>query len=115
MKRFIIAIATVVVSLAAAGSAFAAVNNYTASYKFSGAKATKAKPGKLSFKQTITVTPGTSGQRTGVLHQITTKIDNVRSTPRASRPAPRRRSTAPRTTPGATPRRRSPRATSTPS
>jgi hypothetical protein len=78
LKRFAIAIATVVVGLVAAGSAFAAVNNYTASYTFSGAKATKAKPGKLSFKQTINVTAGTAGQRTGILHQITTQIDNVK-------------------------------------
>jgi len=78
LKRFAIAIATVVVGLVAASSAFAAVNQYTASYKFAGAKATKTKPGKLSFMQTINVTPGTAGQRTGVLHQITTKIDNVK-------------------------------------
>lgn len=78
MKRIAIAIATAVVGLVGASSAFAAVNNYTATYKFSGAKATKAKPAKINFKQTINVTAGTSGQRTGILHQITTKIDDVK-------------------------------------
>jgi hypothetical protein len=78
LKRFAIAIATVVVGLVAASAAFAAVNNYTASYKFSGSKGTKAKPAKLAFTQTINVAPGTSGQRTGVLHQITTKITGAK-------------------------------------
>jgi hypothetical protein len=78
LKRIVIAIATVVVGLVAASSALAAVNNYSATYKFSGPKATKAKPAKLNFAQTINVTPGTAGQRTGILHQITTKIANVK-------------------------------------
>jgi hypothetical protein len=79
LKRIAIAIATVVVGLVAASSAFAAVNNYTATYQFSGGKATKAKPAAVNFKQTINVTPGTAGDaRTGILHQITTTIDGVK-------------------------------------
>jgi hypothetical protein len=78
LKRFAVAAATVVVVLVAAGAAFAAVNNYKAAYTFSGKKGTKSKPVAVSFNQTITVTPATSGDRTGILHQITTKIAGVK-------------------------------------
>jgi hypothetical protein len=79
LRRFAIAVATVVMGLAAAGIADATtVNTYAASYSFSGGKGTASKPAKLSFKQTITVTPGTAGDRAGILHSITTKIDDVK-------------------------------------
>jgi len=80
LKRFAVAAATVAAVLVAAGAAFAAttINNYKASYTFSGKKGTASKPAKVSFNQTINVTPGTPGDRTGILHKITTKIDGVK-------------------------------------
>lgn len=79
MKRIAIAVTAAVV-LAAAGSAFAAatVNTYSAKYSFSGKKGTAKKPAKLSFIQNIKVTPGTPGNRTGILHKITSTIYGVR-------------------------------------
>jgi hypothetical protein len=78
LKRIAITATTVVVMLVAAGSAFAAVNNYTASYKFSGGKGTAAKPAALSFLQTIKVTSATPGSRTGILHQVQTTIQGAK-------------------------------------
>jgi hypothetical protein len=79
LKRITVAIATVVVGLVVVGSALAAAaNTYTATYKFSGPKATKSKPAALSFAQTINVTPATTGQRPGLLYNIATQIDNVK-------------------------------------
>lgn len=78
MKRIGIALTAVAVMLVAASSAFAAVNNYSASYKFHGNKGTAAHPAAISFSQTIKVTPGTAGNRTGILHSIKTTINGVK-------------------------------------
>ena len=78
MKRIGLAIAVVVVGLVAAGSALAAVNTYSATYKFKGGKGTKSKPAALSFTQDITVKPATAGSRTGILHTIKTTINGVK-------------------------------------
>ena len=78
MKRIAIAAMAALVVLAAAGTAFAAVNTYKASYSFSGKKGTKSKPAALSFNQTIAVTSVTAGDRTGILHTIKTKIAGVK-------------------------------------
>ena len=106
-----IAIATMAVGLVAASSAFAAVNNYTASYKFSGRQGDQ--------RQTRQAELHADDQRharhrraacTGILHQITTKIDNVKvdaSSAKANDVHPGARSTRPRTTPDAIRRRRS--------
>jgi hypothetical protein len=74
LKRFALAAMVMVAMLVGAGSAFAAVNNYTATYKFSGKAGTASKPAPLSFTQDIKVTPGTPGSRAGLLHTITTTI-----------------------------------------
>jgi hypothetical protein len=78
LKRIVL-IATAVAMLIAAAAAFAAtsssVNTYKATYKFNPSKAGSAKkPSKTSFKQNIQVTPGTAGNRAGVLHKIVTTI-----------------------------------------
>ena len=76
MKRIAL-IATAVAMLIAATAAFAAtpVNTYTATYNFSpGSSGTAKKPVKTSFKQVIKVTPGTPGNRAGVLKDIKTTI-----------------------------------------
>ncbi len=81
MKRIAIAVIAALVALVGAGTALGAgttLNNYKASYKFSGSKGTKSKPAPLSFKQVITVTPGTAGNRTGLLHEIDTVIAGVK-------------------------------------
>ena len=78
MKRIGIALTAVAVMLVAASTAFAAVNNYNATYKFSGKKGTASKPAALSFDQLIKVTPGTAGNRTGILHTIKTTIQGVK-------------------------------------
>jgi hypothetical protein len=78
LKRIAIAATAVVVMLVAASSAFAAVNNYSATYKFSGGKGTAAKPAPISFNQTIKVTSATAGSRTGILHKIQTTIAGVK-------------------------------------
>jgi hypothetical protein len=74
LKRFALAAAVMVAMLVGAGSAFAAVNTYTATYKFSGKAGTASKPAPLSFQQSIKVTPGTPGSRAGLLHTIQTTI-----------------------------------------
>jgi hypothetical protein len=76
LKRIAL-IATAVAMLIAATAAFAAtsVNTYKATYSFSPKSAGSAKkPVKTSFKQNIQVTPGTAGDRAGVLLNIKTTI-----------------------------------------
>jgi hypothetical protein len=77
LKRIVL-IVTAVAMLIAAAAAFAAttqVNTYKATYKFNPGKAgTAKKPVKTSFSQNIQVTPGTTGDRAGVLKKITTTI-----------------------------------------
>ena len=77
MKRIAL-IATAAAMLIATAVAFAAtapVNTYKASYKFNPSKAGSAKkPQKVAFKQNIQVTPGTSGDRAGVLRKIKVTI-----------------------------------------
>lgn len=77
MKRFAVAVTVVAAMLVGAGSAFAAVNNYTATYRFMGHKGTAKKPAPLNFQQNIKVTPAVSGSRAGLLHTIKTTIDGV--------------------------------------
>ncbi len=80
MRRFGIAATTVVAVLVAAATAFAAttVNTYKASYSFRGGKGTMSHPAALSFTQKINVKAAVSGNRTGLLHTITTTIDGVK-------------------------------------
>ena len=78
MKRIAIAVTAVVVMLVAAGSALAAVNTYTASYKFMGNKGSASKPAALSFNQKITAKPVMAGGRSGLLHDIKTTIYGAR-------------------------------------
>ena len=77
MKRIVL-IATAAAMLIAAAAAFAAtapVNTYKATYKIKPGKAGSAKkPVKSSFTQKIQVTPGTPGDRAGVLLNIKTTI-----------------------------------------
>ena len=77
MKRFAIAAMVMAAMLVGAGSAFAAVNNYNATYKFMGGKGTAKKPAPLNFQQNIKVTPAVSGSRAGLLHTIKTTISGV--------------------------------------
>ena len=81
MKRIVL-IATTAAVLIAAAAAFAAtapVNTYKATYSFKPSKAGSAKkPSKTSFKQNIQVTPGTSGDRAGVLSKIVTTIYSLK-------------------------------------
>jgi hypothetical protein len=77
LKRFALAAAVMVAMLVGAGSAFAAVNTYSTTYKFTGKPGTAAKPAPLSFQQDIKVTPGTPGSRAGLLHTIQTTIAGV--------------------------------------
>lgn len=74
MKRIAIAVTTVVVGLVAAGSAFAAINTYTANFGFHGKKGSAHKPAALSFSQTINAKSVTAGNRTGILHDIKVTI-----------------------------------------
>jgi hypothetical protein len=63
------------IATAVAFAATAPVNTYKATYKFNPSKAGSAKkPQKVSFKQNIQVTPGTSGDRAGVLRKIKVTI-----------------------------------------
>jgi hypothetical protein len=77
LKRIVL-IVTAAAMLIAAAAAFAAtssVNTYKATYSFNPSKAGSAKkPVKTSFKQNIQVTPGTAGNRAGVLSKIVTTI-----------------------------------------
>jgi hypothetical protein len=77
VKRIAIAAVAALVMLVAAGTAFAAINTYQATYSFKGSKGSASKPAPLSFQQTISVAAVTAGDRTGILHQITTQISGV--------------------------------------
>jgi len=81
LKRIVL-IATAVAMLIAAAAAFAAtsVNTYTTPYSFSPkSSGTAKKPVKMTFKQNIQVTPGTSGDRAGVLTDIKTTIYGLKA------------------------------------
>jgi hypothetical protein len=76
LKRIIL-IATAVAMLIGTAVAFAAtpVNTYKATYSFSpSSSGTAKKPQKVKFTQKINVTPGTSGDRAGILLNIKTTI-----------------------------------------
>jgi hypothetical protein len=81
LKRIAL-IATAAAMLIATAVAFAAtspVNTYKATYKFNPSKAGSAKkPQKVTFTQNIKVTPGTSGDRAGVLRKITTTLYGIK-------------------------------------
>jgi hypothetical protein len=82
LKRIVLIATAAAMLLATAAVAFAAtspVNTYKATYKFNPSKAGSAKkPQKVSFKQNIQVTPGTSGDRAGVLKKIVTTIYGIK-------------------------------------
>jgi hypothetical protein len=78
LKRFAVAAMVMAAMLVGATSAFAAVNNYTATYKFMGKSGTASKPAPLSFQQDIKVTPAVSGSRAGLLHTIKTTVAGVK-------------------------------------
>ena len=76
MKRIVL-VATAAAMLIAATVAFAAtpINTYKSTYSFSpGSSGTAKKPQKTAFTQKIAVTPGTSGNRAGILLNIKTTI-----------------------------------------
>jgi len=76
----IVLIATTVGLLVAAGAAYAALNTYSATLKFSTkAHGTAAKPVPLGYTQDIKASNTTAGQRTGVLTDITTKIYGLKA------------------------------------
>jgi hypothetical protein len=71
LRRFVL-IATGVIVLVAAGSAYAALNTYTAAFSFASKKAgTPAKPVPMGFTQQLTAT-GINGNRTAVLLDLKT-------------------------------------------
>jgi len=75
--RRIVIIGTAIAVLVAAGSAYAAINTYTASFSFSPAKAgTSSSPSPLSFTQNLGAA-GTNGNRTAVLTDIKTKLYGI--------------------------------------
>jgi hypothetical protein len=78
LKRFLVAATVMVAMLVGATSAFAAINNYNATYKFMGKAGTASKPAPLSFQQNISVTAATNGSRAGLLHTIQTTITGVK-------------------------------------
>ena len=70
--RRIVLIATGVIVLVAAGTAYAALNTYTANFSFASKKAgTPAKPVPMGFTQQLTAT-GINGNRTAVLLDLKT-------------------------------------------
>lgn len=74
MKKFVL-IATALCALSAAGVAYAALNTYTATLKFSTkAAGTPAKPVPIGYTQDIKAASTVPGNRTAVLTDITTKI-----------------------------------------
>jgi hypothetical protein len=82
LKRIVL-VATAVAMLIAATVAFAAattpVNTYKATVSFSPSSSGTAKqPQKLAFTQKFVVTPGTSGNRTGLLSNITNTVYGVK-------------------------------------
>ena len=73
LRRLAVAL-TVMAVLAGAGAAYAAINTYTASMKFTSTQAgTAAKPVPIGYTETLKVT-GTDGNRAGVQSIISTKI-----------------------------------------
>jgi hypothetical protein len=78
LKRIAIAAVAALVVLVAAGTAFAAVNTYKATNSFTGSKGTASKPAPVSFNTVISVSSVTPGNRTAILHQITTEIDGIK-------------------------------------
>ena len=76
--RRIVLIATALGVLVAAGAAYAAINTYTATLKFTSKKpGTAAKPLPISFTQDIKAA-GTNGNRTAVLLDIKTTIYGIK-------------------------------------
>ena len=79
MKKIIL-IATALGVLVAAGAAYATLNTYSATLKFSPkAAGTHAKPAPVSYKQDIKASNTIAGNRTGVLTDITTKIYGLKA------------------------------------
>ena len=73
MRRLAVVL-TLMAVLAGAGTAYAAINTYTASMKFTSKQAgTPAKPVPIGYTETLKVT-GTDGNRAGVQSIISTKI-----------------------------------------
>ena len=73
MRRLAVVLIVMAV-LAGAGAAYAAINTYTASMKFTSKQAgTPAKPVPIGYTETLKVT-GTNGNRAGVQSIISTKI-----------------------------------------
>jgi hypothetical protein len=77
LKRIVIGLIAAVAVLAAAGTALAAIDTYTAGYSFSGKPGTSKKPAPLSFIQHFSLHAVKSGSLTGVLNDIQTKIGGV--------------------------------------
>ena len=79
MKKIVL-IATAVGLLVASGAAYAALNTYSATLKFSPKSAgTPAKPVPVSYTQNIKASNTVAGDRTGVLTDITTKIYGLKA------------------------------------
>ncbi len=80
MRKSLVIVATAVVALIAAASAFAAINTYTAKVKVSPTKAgTKAKPVAIGYTEDITAS-GTDGNRTALLEDIKTTVSGAKLT-----------------------------------
>jgi hypothetical protein len=76
----IVLIAAALGVLVAAGTAYAAINTYTATLSFSPKKAgTASKPVPLSYTQNIVAKATTAGNRTAVLTDIVTKIYGLKA------------------------------------
>jgi hypothetical protein len=76
----IVLIATAVGMLVAAGAAYAALNTYSASLKFSPKSAgTPGKPVPVGYTQDYKASNTTAGNRTAVLTDITTKIYGLKA------------------------------------
>jgi hypothetical protein len=76
----IVLIATAVGMLVAAGAAYATLNTYSATLKFSPkAAGTPAKPAPVSYTQDYKASNAIAGNRTGVLTDITTKIYGLKA------------------------------------
>lgn len=79
MKKIVL-IATAVGMLVAAGAAYAALNTYSASLKFSPkAAGTPRKPVPVGYTQDYKASNTTAGNRTAVLTDITTKVYGLKA------------------------------------
>lgn len=80
MRRIVLAgSAALVIALVAAAAAYAAINTYTANVSFtSKAAGTPAKPATVGFTLNLSA-KGTNGNRTAVLHNLTTKIYGIKA------------------------------------